>query len=280
MRGVTKSRQEPLELFFISTHTPHARRDALCSAAGSNPALFQLTRLMRGVTSNGSDTKTPPFIISTHTPHARRDWAHNRPGAPSSNFNSHASCEAWHIFHWYNDYSIDFNSHASCEAWPAKSNTFIVVDEFQLTRLMRGVTFQPLNSISANLFQLTRLMRGVTEKYIKEREYLEYFNSHASCEAWRKVGYTEVQINDFNSHASCEAWQIKMEQGKLWRNHFNSHASCEAWRPCQRSAFYSLGISTHTPHARRDFGFDFLKFINCKFQLTRLMRGVTSLAGT
>ena len=50
MRGVTKSRQEPLELFFISTHTPHARRDALCSAAGSNPALFQLTRLMRGVT--------------------------------------------------------------------------------------------------------------------------------------------------------------------------------------------------------------------------------------
>ena len=140
---------------------------------------------------------------------------------------------------------------------------------------MRGVTFQPLNSISANLFQLTRLMRGVTEKYIKEREYLEYFNSHASCEAWRKVGYTEVQINDFNSHASCEAWQIKMEQGKLWRNHFNSHASCEAWRPCQRSAFYSLGISTHTPHARRDFGFDFLKFINCKFQLTRLMRGVT-----
>ena len=34
--------------------------------------------------------------------------------------------------------------------------------EFQLTRLMRGVTAIPLSMMCGSAFQLTRLMRGVT----------------------------------------------------------------------------------------------------------------------
>ena len=36
-----------------------------------------------------------------------------------------------------------------------------------------------------------------------------------------------------------------------------------------------LQISTHTPHARRDMSKTLLKYWSTEFQLTRLMRGVT-----
>ena len=56
--------------FFISTHTPHARRDS--SAIGA----VELEE------------------ISTHTPHARRDQNCEQCRNLQMNFNSHASCEA------------------------------------------------------------------------------------------------------------------------------------------------------------------------------------------
>ena len=40
---------------FISTHTPHARRDSILNSESSAMIAFQLTRLMRGVT-DGSET--------------------------------------------------------------------------------------------------------------------------------------------------------------------------------------------------------------------------------
>ena len=80
----------------ISTHTPHARRDEIVARVTALEAAFQLTRLMRGVTSficgawnqervfqltrlmRGVTGKTytkwsVSVGISTHTPHARRD---------------------------------------------------------------------------------------------------------------------------------------------------------------------------------------------------------------
>ena len=56
----------------ISTHTPHARRDVVETPVSKNFTSFLLTRLMRGVTGGGRST-APPKEISTHTPHARRD---------------------------------------------------------------------------------------------------------------------------------------------------------------------------------------------------------------
>ena len=43
------------------------------------------------------------------------------------------------------------------------ANSLGVQLAFQLTRLMRGVTFYAFNHCSCLKFQLTRLMRGVTE---------------------------------------------------------------------------------------------------------------------
>ena len=54
---------------------------------------FQLTRLMRGVTTAHLLTNGIGFI-STHTPHARRDADLIGYTFSSEYFNSHASCEA------------------------------------------------------------------------------------------------------------------------------------------------------------------------------------------
>ena len=58
-----------------------------------NFTLFQLTRLMRGVTNRihrGGCSQQ----ISTHTPHARRDVRKSLSISVMLHFNSHASCEA------------------------------------------------------------------------------------------------------------------------------------------------------------------------------------------
>ena len=70
MRGVTRTRERNPQYMFISTHTPHARRD----------------REMQ--------EKRTPAKISTHTPHARRDQPFSKGLSGTSNFYSHASCEA------------------------------------------------------------------------------------------------------------------------------------------------------------------------------------------
>ena len=191
----------------ISTHTPHARRDLRVLLGSEDIDISTHTPHAR------RDLSTTQFylrqLISTHTPHARRDREiHQRTGVPGI---------------------------------------------FQLTRLMRGVTESWLYRSSDKWFQLTRLMRGVTNQN----------------------GTRQTMTKSFQLTRLMRGVTTLLKVSVLQFGNFNSHASCEAWRPCQRSAFYSLGISTHTPHARRDFGFDFLKFINCKFQLTRLMRGVT-----
>ena len=57
------------------------------------------------------------------------------------------------------------------------------VFKFQLTRLMRGVTFTTFGAFAYHEFQLTRLMRGVTSARCFMRYANINFNSHASCEA-------------------------------------------------------------------------------------------------
>ena len=94
MRGVTNSGIGLVQLIFISTHTPHARRDIFLKKREKPLNIFQLTRLMRGVTidrtvfSSQSEFQLTRLMrgvteidsisgriaqISTHTPHARRD---------------------------------------------------------------------------------------------------------------------------------------------------------------------------------------------------------------
>ena len=49
MRGVTLESVQKQSVFYISTHTPHARRDRF-KRRSEGFQKFQLTRLMRGVT--------------------------------------------------------------------------------------------------------------------------------------------------------------------------------------------------------------------------------------
>ena len=70
MRGVTFPNPANDEIYTISTHTPHARRDKVMN-----------------------DFKTM-MMISTHTPHARRDPGIIGDAAGKRDFYSHASCEA------------------------------------------------------------------------------------------------------------------------------------------------------------------------------------------
>ena len=116
MRGVTDDMPAADVQPVISTHTPHARRDAIHTEILTTTHSFQLTRLMRGVTQSLVNL-TAEKTISTHTPHARRDLFKNMDilllpkfqltrlmrgvtngGSTQTynnlNFNSHASCEA------------------------------------------------------------------------------------------------------------------------------------------------------------------------------------------
>ena len=98
IRGVTGYVATATDLYYISTHTPHTRRDINAShtcgnrkflltrlirgvttgaGVGRNGLTFLLTRLIRGVTDENLSRHEQAFI-STHTPHTRRDscWAY------------------------------------------------------------------------------------------------------------------------------------------------------------------------------------------------------------
>ena len=79
--------------------------------------------------------------ISTHTPHARRDNKQPSGAAKLHRISTHTP-------HARRDTTVE-NSRAA-------------EGKFQLTRLMRGVTYAAFTSGIFCLFQLTRLMRGVT----------------------------------------------------------------------------------------------------------------------
>ncbi len=236
----------------ISTHTPHARRDR---RAGWMQAVS---------------------VISTHTPHARRDPFIFLSASSEYNFNSHASCEAWHyVKRWFPEL-CDFNSHASCEAW----------------RRRKGMIYE-MSTISTHTPHARRdlltALRGMT--------YL-YFNSHASCEAWpNSISFRTMDgnISTHTPHARRDAIQSIIAKRLTISTH-TPHARRD--RPVDILQLI-LNISTHTPHARRDFMvsdkccyyLNFNSHASCEawpekvlllntyaeFQLTRLMRGVTSL---
>ena len=103
----------------ITYFNSHAPCGARLDAGGPHgpPAIFQLTRPMRGATVR----ERICWIlrrISTHTPHAGRDPAGGTQYPPAKDFNSHAPCGARRIV----------------------ADSVQNVSRFQLTRPMRGAT--------------------------------------------------------------------------------------------------------------------------------------------
>ena len=139
MRGVTRLTFTGFFNIWISTHTPHARRDRW-ELASFRSMKFQLTRLMRGVTSD--------FMLKS---------------IKNRYFNSHASCEAWLIT--YNTFPVrkTFQLTRLMRGVTSQEQVANILNiAFQLTRLMRGVTNPSVYALLTLQFQLTRLMRGVT----------------------------------------------------------------------------------------------------------------------
>ena len=143
----------------ISTHTPHARRDCRTEIMKISK-LFQLTRLMRGVTDDIKNTRLAD-AISTHTPHARRDRTEG---------GLIQDCRiSTHTPHARRDLAIF-----------ARTSS---VPSFQLTRLMRGVTY--ILSISFLSFFISTHTPHARRDFIALKCVFVggNFNSHASCEA-------------------------------------------------------------------------------------------------
>ena len=99
-------------------------------------------------------------------------------------------------------------------------------------------------------------MRGVTSVHFLSLSRPQYFNSHASCEAWQSsCGHYRPDLQ-FQLTRLMRGVTSSRRMFWMLESDFNSHASCEAWR------FHGLNeniykvISTHTPHARRDDGQD------------------------
>ena len=139
--------------------------------------------------------------------------------------------------------------HARRDRVPARRRS--PCSQFQLTRLMRGVTVCVMPSFLFCLFQLTRLMRGVTSGCSR----LCALRTFQLTRLMR--GVTLALMISFTS--------------KLISTH-TPHARRDT---CDLVLVDTADISTHTPHARRDSLRTRPLPRHSSFQLTRLMRGVT-----
>ena len=166
--------------------------------------------------------------ISTHTPHARRDNAVAFTIGFVTNFNSHASCEAWQLtvsptYSWRlfqltrlmrgvtnkclkKPYFFQFQLTRLMRGVTGDENGLCYFEKFQLTRLMRGVTAAGMSLNQYCTFQLTRLMRGVTT-FIRENKTIKIFQlTRLMRGVTFGAFYIFIMVINFNSHASCEAW--------------------------------------------------------------------------
>ena len=174
------------DIWFIAKHTINARRDqARLNAIGFNCDFnsHASCEAWHSTAAVSSYRQT----ISTHTPHARRDRRRNK-----DHRHNRISTHTPHARRDIEDKMDEvlqhhFNSHASCEAWLQKAD--FVGDFFAISTHTPHARRDFKWNITRNItrkFQLTRLMRDVTYKDSTKSAASTNFNSHASCETWRK----------------------------------------------------------------------------------------------
>ncbi len=205
MRGATISGMAVSAGWSISTHTPHAGRDA-------DPLPKALT----------------PLSISTHTPHAGRD-AGNAPGSDNfheiSTHTPHAGRDK--IFCYPQGYQ-GISTHTPHAGRDTASWTCCPCAlTFQLTRPMRGATGRPRHQAAPAGFQLTRPMRGATTLPAQNPPHfsISTHTPHAGRDG--DTGPQGVAGPNFNSHAPCGARPINARFFAC-NGYFNSHAPCGA----------------------------------------------------
>ena len=159
MRGVTSFLTSSLKklLFQLTRLVRGVTRVTVC--ASSAACSFQLTRLVRGVTIPKPYSLQREYKISTHTPRERRDIFRKLPAGWGTAFQLTRLVRGVTSISANTSFFIRISTHTPRERRDAfRNSTAIPEHEFQLTRLVRGVTFRG---------------RGAPR-------YELYFNSHAS----------------------------------------------------------------------------------------------------
>ena len=152
------------------------------------------------------ETLDKALNISTHTPLAGRD-----------------------LFQPLSAYS-NFNSHAPCGARPPRRKSSAPLNQFQLTRPLRGATPWGRVSQRAERFQLTRPLRGATCGAVPCR-HAAAISTHTPLagrdriyiitQIWQFVISTHTPLAGRDNERGCSLWKVL---------DFNSHAPCGARR--------------------------------------------------
>ena len=213
------------------------------------------------------------------------------------NFNSHASCEAWRFYEWYNKNLIKISTHTpharrDSEVTGRALHVSISTHTPHARRDHNHLIICGVNFISTHTPHARRdKERDLTERHyekisthtpharrdvklINQQKKTSHFNSHASCEAWPHQHHKHYGKWYFNSHASCEAWH---HSEILWMNG-TSFQLTRLMRGVTKQKYYTVEMDCDfNSHASCE-AWPYSSLYNCNaktFQLTRLMRGVT-----
>ena len=150
----------------ISTHTPHARRDQNLNIIEFTKMIFQLTRLMRGVTTHIL-LSFNRLMISTHTPHARRDENLVYLVATTILFQLTRLMRGVTTLSPRAPSTYAISTHTPHARRDDRLSRLDFLRKFISTHTPHARRDQQSDQSGCNmhLFQLTRLMRGVTERH-------------------------------------------------------------------------------------------------------------------
>ena len=250
MRGATAQDQVKSNMFCISTHTPHAGRDAHGMRNALAVVRFLLTRPMRGAT-------LPSLNEYTRACH----------------FYSHASYEARPGRYAVSPDALDFYSHASYEARPDGEDEAAIVDDFYShasyeARLLLYSCFP-----SSLKFLLTRLLRGATEP-TKTKPFFQMISTHTPLTRRDLVHVPPPKNKFISTHTPLTRRDAASRFPDTLKIDFYSHASYEA-RPAAGPTISAAGnFYSHASYEARRHGANGSRRTG-RFLLTRLLRGAT-----
>ena len=101
--------------------------------------------------------------------------------------------------------------------------------QFQLTRLLRGVTLNMQQIQTCQAFQLTRLLRGVTFVFNTDVCDDKIISTHTPLARRdiQRAGASDVVLR-ISTHTPLARRDRKADGNIVGPDDFNSHASCEA----------------------------------------------------
>ena len=189
----------------------------------------------------------------THAPHARRGFFPICRETHLLYFYSRASCEARHSIPQIFDGMPNFYSRASCEARQWQVRIKRRRKTFLLTRLMRGATNRRHRGYCRLGFLLTRLMRGATYPKYMEGDTIIISTHAPHARRDENLGHEKAGHRQF--------LLTRLMRGATKARHLAGHwlflflltrlmRGATIRRECYDRNFI---ISTHAPHARRDY---------------------------